>query len=143
MGSDCVSLHQERSCTMRWRCLGFLLLITVTGVQLLGDETAEASLNQLRESEEQSLADVYVPLVKRETQNKKKNGKKVGQKKRTKKTKANRSVGGKKNKNLKNEKRNRKNGKKNADKKGGKKRRKSVKNSKGKKSGRKLKKNQK
>merc|ERR1719500_1540698 len=82
---------------MRWRYLGFLLLITVTGVQLLGDETAETSVNQLRESKEQSLADVVLPQVKRETQNK---GKKVGTKKSSNKVgqkpKASRAVGGKK-----------------------------------------------
>merc|ERR1712226_442250 len=115
MGSDCVSLHQERSRTMRWRYLGFLLLITVTGVQLLGDETAETSVNQLRESKEQSLADVVLPQVKRETQNGK-----VGTKERTnevgREKKESRTVGGKKKQNnrdvKKKWKRSRKDGKK-------------------------------
>merc|ERR1712203_1315859 len=67
--------------SMRWRCLTFLLLITVAGVQLLEDETAETSL---RESGEQSLADVVLPLVKRETEKKKKKkSSKVSKKKRS------------------------------------------------------------
>merc|ERR1712203_999260 len=67
--------------SMRWRCLTFLLLITVAGVQLLEDETAETSL---RESGEQSLADVVLPLVKRETEKKmKKKSRKVSKKKRS------------------------------------------------------------
>jgi len=66
---------------MRWRCLTFLLLITVAGVQLLEDETGETSL---RESGEQSLADVVLPLVKRETEKKKKKkSRKVSKKKRS------------------------------------------------------------
>merc|ERR1711936_430396 len=81
MGSDCVSLHQESGRTMRWPCLGFLLLTTVVGVQLLGDETSEISLNKLR-SEEKALADVYLPLVKREAEKEKKNVK-TGKKKRS------------------------------------------------------------
>merc|ERR1712183_324543 len=147
MGSDCVSLHQESGRTMRWRCLGFLLLITVAGVQLLADETSETSMNKLS-SEEQPLADVYLPLVKRETQEKK-NGKKgknkatrrKGQKKRRrengkkkelkkdgKKKKASRSNG--KKKQLK------KNRKKKPRTKVGKKKWKSLKNGNGNKSGR-------
>merc|ERR1712183_1013441 len=90
MGSDCVSLHQESGRTMRWRCLGFLLLITVAGVQLLADETSETSLNKLR-SEEQPLADVYLPLVKRETQKKKNVGK--GRKKRGGKVRQKKKIG--------------------------------------------------
>merc|ERR1712203_108974 len=82
MGSDSTSLQQETSRSMRWRCLTFLLLITVAGVQLLEDETGETSL---RESGEQSLANVILPLVKRETEKKKKKKKsrKVSKKKRS------------------------------------------------------------
>merc|ERR1711874_372206 len=108
MGSDCVPLHQESGRTMRWPCLGFLLLTTVVGVQLLSDETSEISLNKLR-SEEKALADVYLPLVKREAEKKKKNGK-AGKKKKSreigKKQKTRRTLGNKKKKPVK------KNGKK-------------------------------
>merc|ERR1711874_926076 len=84
MGSDCVPLHQESGRTMRWPCLGFLLLTTVVGVQLLSDETSEISLNKLR-SEEKALADVYLPLVKREA-GKKKKSREIGKKQKTRRT---------------------------------------------------------
>merc|ERR1711953_703892 len=119
MGSDCVSLHQEPGRTMRWPCLGFLLLTTVVGVQLLGDETSEISLNKLR-SEEKALADVHLPLVKREAEKKKKNAK-GGKKKKSreigKKKKTRRTLGDKKKKSVKKDgkkKTSRKNGKKKA-----------------------------
>merc|ERR1711936_762865 len=132
MGSDCVSLHQESGRTMRWPCLGFLLLTTVVGVQLLGDETSEISLNKLR-SEEKALADVHLPLVKREAEKNKKNVK-AGKKKKTRRT-----LGDKKKKPVKKDgkkKTSRKNGKKKASSSQvAKKKRKSVKNIKGKRSG--------
>merc|ERR1712186_317238 len=119
MGSDCNSLHQERSPTMRWHCLAFLLLITVAGVQLLEDDTAESALNKLRESEgKQPLADVLLPLVKRETQ-RKKPSRKMGKisrkdgKKKTKKRfgKKSRKGGKKKKKSNKNGRKDKKKGK--------------------------------
>merc|ERR1711974_507625 len=95
MGSDCSPLHQERSRTMRLRCLAFLLLVSVAGVQLLEDEPAESALNKLRESEVgQSLADVVLPLVKRETQEKKKGTSKIRKKKRSKKVGKNQNRNG-------------------------------------------------
>merc|ERR1711879_412956 len=94
MGSDCSPLHQERSRTMRLRCLAFLLLVSVAGVQLLEDEP-ESALNKLRESEvRHSLADVVLPLVKRETREKKEETSKIRKKKRNRKVGKNQSRNG-------------------------------------------------
>ena len=65
------------------------------GVQLLEDEPAESALNKLRESEvRQSLADVVLPLVKRDTQEEKKRTSKFGNKKGSKKVGKNQSRNG-------------------------------------------------
>merc|ERR1711953_392388 len=84
-------MGEERGDTMRWISFSVLLVVTVGGAQLLQHQVqtgagADPQL-QLRDTDRQALADLSLPVVRREAESKKRTENKLEKKAKGKKLK--------------------------------------------------------